>query len=112
VNMLIYDRLTQLAKGEKLTTYGEIAPIVGLSMDNEPDRDSMSRLLAEVARYEESNRRPMLTAIVVHSGGDNNPGEGFFAIAKEFGRFNGSRDQLKRLEFWVGQVKAVHKHWH
>ena len=49
----------------------------------------------------------MLTAIVVHRGDDNNPGEVFFAIANELGRFNGSRDPLARLEFWVRQVQEV-----
>ena len=53
----------------------------------------------------------MLTALVVHHGDDNNPGEGFFAIATRFRRFNGSRDQFKRLQFWVEQVKEVHAHW-
>ena len=53
----------------------------------------------------------MLTALVVHHGDDNNPGEGFFAIATTLGLFSGSRAPLKRLEFWVGQVTQVYNHW-
>lgn len=111
MNIDIYDRLIALAKVGKLTTYSEIAPLVGLSMDDYADRETMSAILAEIARHEESLGHPMLTALVVHSGGDNNPGEGFFVIATKFSRFAGSRDQFKRLQFWVDEVKAVHEYW-
>jgi len=53
----------------------------------------------------------MLTALIVHRGNDNNPGEGFFAIAQEFGLYNGSRDQIARLTFWANMVTEVHNHW-
>jgi hypothetical protein len=54
----------------------------------------------------------MLTALIVHRGNDNNPGEGFFSIAHELDLYNGRRDQMSRLTFWVNQVTAVHNHWH
>jgi|SRR6185295_7459126 len=111
MNMLIYNRLVELARAERLTTYSEIAPLAGLSMDNEADRDSISEILTEIARHEETQGRPMLTSIVVHYGNDNNPGDGFFAAANEFGRYEGSRDPFARLEFWVQEVKAVHSRW-
>jgi hypothetical protein len=111
MNMLIYNRLVELARAERLTTYSEIAPLADLSMDNDADRDAISGILMEIARHEETQGRPMLTAIVVHYGSDNNPGEGFFAAANEFGRYGGSRDPFARLEFWVQEVKAVHRHW-
>ena len=111
MNKAIYDRLIQLARDQKLATYGEIAPLAGLSMDNDAHRETMSTILAEIARHEQSLGHPMLTAIVVHRGRDNNPGDGFYALAREFGLFGGSRDQFKRLQFWVDQVKAVHEHW-
>jgi hypothetical protein len=55
--------------------------------------------------------RPSLTALVVHRGDDNNPGEGFFAESTQLGRFHGSRAQMARLEFWVREVTAVHQYW-
>lgn len=111
MHMPIYNRLLELARAGQLTTYGEIAPLAGLSMDDPADRAEMSRLLEEVARHEETARRPMLTAIVVHQGNDNNPGEGFFTLGTEFRRFNGSRRQMERLQFWVSQVGDVHGYW-
>jgi hypothetical protein len=107
----IYNRLLELARGERLTTYSDIAPLAGLSMSDERDRERMSELLGEILRHEVTQGRPLLTAIVVHRGDDNNPGEGFFTIATELGRFSGSRDPLARLEFWVRQIQEVNTYW-
>ncbi|MBU0507745.1 hypothetical protein KKH27_02760 [bacterium] len=111
MHMGIYDRLLELARGARLTTYSEIAPLAGLAMNNDADRERISELLGEILTHEVSEGRPLLTAIVVHRGNDNNPGEGFFSIATELGRFNGSRDPLARLEFWVRQVQEVNGYW-
>jgi hypothetical protein len=111
MHMEIYSRLLELARAGRLTTYSDIAPLAGLLMDSDVDRDKISQLLGEILRHEVSEGRPLLTAIVVHRGNDNNPGEGFFAIATELGRFNGSRDSLARLEFWVHQVQEVNTYW-
>lgn len=107
----IYERLIELARQKKLTTNGESAPLAVLSMDHDADCDKMSTILEEIARHEEDEGRPVLTALVVHRGNDNNPGEGFFSIAKKFGRFNGSREPTERLKFWNDQVKKVHSYW-
>ncbi|NQU44261.1 hypothetical protein HQ520_13305 [bacterium] len=111
MNQAIYDHLVQVAKKRDLTTYSDIAPMAGLSMDDPSDRQSMSDLLEEIARYEQQQGNPMLTAVVIHSGGDNNPGNGFFDIAEEFGRFSGSTDQLKRIAFWAEAVTEVYEFW-
>ena len=78
----IYNCLLELARAGRLTTYSDIAPMAGLLMANDADRDRMSDLLGEILRHEVREGRPLLTAIVVHRGDDNNPGEGFFAIAR------------------------------
>lgn len=111
MHMGIYNRLLDLARAGRLTTYSDIAPIAELSMEDDADRERMSELLGEILRYEADEDRPLLTAIVVHRGNDNNPGEGFFAIANELGRFDGSRDPITRLEFWVRQVQEVNDYW-
>lgn len=111
MNEDLYNEIVAVAQRRGLITYGEIAPTVNLDMGNDADREQMSQLLAEIATHEQQAGRPMLTAVVVHQGGDNNPGEGFFAIATEFGRFGGGHNQLQRLEFWVREVAGVHDHW-
>jgi hypothetical protein len=111
MHMDIYNELIQLARAGRLTTYSDIAHLAGLSMADDSDRDKMSALLGEILRHEAAQGRPFITASVVHKGNDNNPGEGFFAISSELGHFNGSRDPLARLEFWVRQVQEVHGYW-
>lgn len=108
----IYNNLVAVARGEPgLTTYSDIAPLANLSMDREEDRDKISRLLEEILQHEVAEGRPLLTAIVVHRGGDNNPGEGFFVAATRLGRYGGGRDQMRRLSFWVREVNAVREYW-
>jgi len=111
MNEQIYQALLEIARRRELTTYSDIAPLAGLNMDIDTDRDAMSDILEAIARHEETEGRPMLTAVVIHRGSDNNPGEGFYAIATELQRYGGSRHQLRRLEFWVSQVAQVHDHW-
>jgi hypothetical protein len=68
----IFKKLIQLASAGKLTTYSDIAPLAGLSMANDSDREEMSALLGEILGDEAAQGRPLLTAIVVHKGNDNN----------------------------------------
>jgi len=110
MNKKTYDRLQEIAKAQEMTTYSDIAPLADLSMDNEDDRNAISIILEEIAQHEESEKRPMLTAVVIHRG-DNIPGEGFFQIAQKFGRYNGSRNQNNRLRFWIDALNSVHEYW-
>lgn len=111
MNQILYDELMRLARARQLAAYSDVSPLVGLSMDREQDRDEIARLLGEIAVHEHAEGRPMLTALIVHRGNDNNPGEGFFSIAQELGLYNGSREQISRLTFWANQVTEVHNHW-
>jgi len=111
MDMTLYNILIDLARNGRLAAYSEVAPLIGLSMASESDRDEIARRLGEIARYEHANNRPMLTSLVVHYGNDNNPGEGYFSIANELGLYNGIRDAIRRLTFWVGQVRDVYNHW-
>lgn len=111
MNQTLYSELLRLARSQQVAAYSDVSPLIGLSMDDEQDRNEIARLLGEIAIHENQAGRPMLTALIVHKGDDNNPGEGFFSIAQELGLFNGRRGQIARLTFWVNQVTQVHNHW-
>lgn len=111
MNQILYDELLRLARAKDLSTYGKVAPLIELSMDVDEDRHEIAILLGEIARHEHENNRPMLTSLIIHSGDDNNPGEGFFSIAMELENYDGSHDQLTRVIFWSNQVTLVHNHW-
>lgn len=111
MNQVLYVELVRLARFRLLATYSDVSPLIGLSMENAPDREEIARLLGKIAEFEHGEGRPMLTALIVHRGNDNNPGEGFFSIAHDLGLYNGRRDQTSRLIFWVNQVTSVYNHW-
>lgn len=111
MNHILYEKLIHLAKNERIAAYSEVAPLLNLRMEIEEDRDKIAELLGEIAQHEHENNRPMLTSLIAHKGNDNNPGEGFFSIAAELEHFDGSRDPIARLIFWVNQVSKVHNHW-
>jgi hypothetical protein len=80
----IYEELGRVAKGQPTITYSKIAPLANLDMDNPSHRDEIGQLLGEISKYEHSQQRPLLSAVVIHQ--DNNmPGQGFFKLAKELG---------------------------
>ncbi|MBD7923175.1 hypothetical protein [Xanthomonas bonasiae] len=107
----LYDKLIQLAKDGDLAAYSDVAPLIGLDMSKDQDRDIIAKKLGHIADHEDAAGRPMLTALIVHYGNDNNPGEGFFAKAVELGHYKGSRDPLRRLTFWANQVRDIYDHW-
>ena len=111
MNEILYNELKRLAREKRLAAYSEVAPLIGLSMDVEEDRNEIAEKLGEIATHEHSERRPMLTALIVHRGNDNNPGEGFYSIAKRLQLFDGSRDSIDRVTFWSNQVTQVHNYW-
>lgn len=111
IDAILYERLIQLAKTKALAAYSDVAPLIGLDMSKDRDRDEIARKLGDIVLYEKENGRPMLTALIVHYGNDNNPGEGFFSAAEKIGLCKGSRDPINRLTFWSNQVTLVHNHW-
>ncbi len=111
IDSILYEKLVELAKAKKLAAYSEVAPLIGLDMSKDEDRDEIARKLGDIVVYEHKKGRPMLTALVVHYGNDNNPGEGFFSAAEKIELYKGSRDPIKRLIFWSNQVTLVHNHW-
>lgn len=52
------------------------------------------------------NKKPMLTAIVVHKHGDMQPGPGFFELAKSLGR--NTKDPLA---CWIQEFNRTHDLW-
>lgn len=111
MNHILYDELVRLARAKKIAAYNDVSPLVGLDMSEQEDRNAIAELLGEIAIHEHGEGRPMLTALVVHRGNDNNPGEGFFSIAQDLGLYNGGRDQIARVTFWANQVAEVYNHW-
>jgi len=110
MNQNLYDELISLAMDNEKATYSDVAPIVGLTMSDQRDRDKLAGMLIEIAIFEDNQNRPMLTSLIVKQG-NNVPSEGLFKVAQKLGYFDGSRDEIKRFNFWEEQVSKVYDHW-
>jgi len=104
----IYAKLKEVAQGRCLITYEELNQDLNLGLDfNKPeDRKRIGGWLDEINRYEHQQNHPMLSAVVVLKN-KYIPGEGFFPLARELGRFRGSDKDT----FWINELKEVHNHW-
>jgi hypothetical protein len=100
-------KLIAAARAGRTLHYEDIAPDLGLNLDLEADRAECGRLLGEVSKSEVAAGRPMLSAIVVHKGGDEIPGDGFFKLAREMGRFSGG----DRTIYFAMEFKEVCEYW-
>lgn len=103
----IYERLKQVARAGDLITYSEIAPLAGLNMESQVDRNKIGDILGDISTNK--HNRPMLSAIVVHKDGGL-PGEGFFNLARSLGLHH-AHGEFADMEFFVQEVKKVHSYW-
>jgi hypothetical protein len=54
----IYEELKQVASQEELTPYAEIAPLAGLNMESQADRNKIGEILGEISINEQSMAGP------------------------------------------------------
>ena len=92
-----------------MVTYGEIAPLAGLYMDSQADRNKIREILGEISTHEHNLGRPMLSAIVVLAG-IGYPGEGFYNLTRSLGLHHG-HGKFSDMEFFVQEVQRVHSYW-
>jgi hypothetical protein len=74
--------------------------------------DGVSKALFHISSYEVEQGRPMLSALVVHKGGQYKglPGPGFFKLARRLG-FTIADSDAAEQDFWDAQVQAAVEHW-
>src|SRR2546421_384136 len=106
MNEQVYEELKRVAKAGATTTYGDIAPLVGLDMGNPAHRNEIARVLGEISTFEYRAGRPLLSVVVIQRD-KNIPGQGFFKLARQLGAYSGSDD----FNYFVTELKKVHAHW-
>jgi hypothetical protein len=93
------------AKQRGMIAYSElVAKISAVKFDAFDTR--LFHLLGEISTEEDAEGRGMLSAIVVHKLGDQEPGDGFYELAKSLGR-----DTHDKLRFWVQEMHRIHAVW-
>ena len=106
MNQIVYGICTRAARDQGRTSYAAVAKEIGMDTTGEGWRYQMGPLLDEVSRYEHGQGRPQLSVVVVRED-IGRPGEGFFTLAKELGKFDGVDEDA----FFVEELKAVHAEW-
>ncbi len=66
----------------------------------------LASLLREISTEENFLGRGMLSAVVVHSKGNQMPGSGFFRLANDLGR-----ETTNKRKFWLKEIAKVYKEW-
>lgn len=106
---LVYSKLTEAARYGGTATYQEIAQLVGLPLSGAYMGAEVGSIIGVISANEVHHGRPMLSAIVV--GVNGRPGDGFFAWARDLGRFDGSEDKEAQRRFWEEEKQAVYETW-
>ena len=99
--------LIKKAKLKSMITYTELVnEIKNNTLNLQPHDVRLFTLLGEISTNEVESGRGMISVIVVHKHGDQQPGKGFFELAEKLGR-----DTSNILECWVKEFKQVFDYW-
>ncbi|SRR5260370_13145650 len=98
--------LVRAAQYRGVTTYQDIAVIMGLPLTGAHMGVETGHILGEISEDEVRSSRPMLSAVAV--GVSGRPGPGFYTLARELSLLTADNDEL---EFWKHQCEAVYHAW-
>jgi hypothetical protein len=76
----------------------------------EPHSTAVAGLLGQVNLLEQEADKPLISALVVHKGGDLQPGDGFWSFARSLGIDPGP-GETARLDFWVKEIERCYAEW-
>ena len=98
--------LVRAAQYRGMTTYQDVAVIMGLPVTGSYMGKETGHILGEISQEEVAAGRPMLSAIAVDVNGK--VGAGFFALARELGKLNEGENETT---FWENECDAVYRAW-
>ena len=104
--MRVMAELIHAAEYRGVTTYQNIAVIMGLPQTGHHMGAEVGHILGEISEDEVKVGRPMLSAIAV--GINGKPGSGFFSLAKDLGRISEGNDPII---YWEKEREATYKAW-
>jgi hypothetical protein len=97
--------LIEHAKKGKPIFYSELAPRIQ-SVSLQADDMRLFHLLGEISEEENAAGRGMLSAFVVHKDSEEQPGPGFFELAKQLGK-----DTSDPVLCLVQEQTTAHTYW-
>ena len=90
--------------------YKALADKFGLPFENEHERGLLYKMLDNINRHEDKQKRPLLSVVVVTE--DYVPGKGFFTMSRELGKQEPDedddryalRERKEVFDFWKNNV--------
>ena len=105
----VYCKLIHTAKAGNTIHYEDIAQIMGLPLSGNYMAREVGEMLGVISTIEHFLGRPMLSAVVVRKD-TGEPGDGFFELAENLGKFN-PNSQQKKSSFWQQELQNVYNTW-
>ncbi|OON32101.1 hypothetical protein BSA16_07525 [Micromonospora sp. Rc5] len=111
------DFLIERARIGGATTYTELnttlthrTGIPGFDFDREDERAAIGRLLGLIVERNYPATGLMISALVRYLDAKY-AGPGFYALATQLGLLGRNPSKTAKMEFWVGQLRALHRHY-
>jgi hypothetical protein len=109
--------LAERARLAKLTSYTELnatlerrTGLPGFDFGRADERAAMGHLLYLIVERNRPSTGLMISALVTYLDA-NDAGTGFYAFAQELGLLPRNVSASVKLDFWVGQVSALHQYY-
>lgn len=109
--------LIERARLRKLTSYTELnttlmrrTGLPGFDFSRADERAAMGHLLYLTVGLNRPATGLMISALVSYLGA-NDAGSGFYGYAQDLGMLSRNASAMQKLEFWAGQVKALHNYY-
>jgi hypothetical protein len=110
IHRAMYEELQRVAQRRALTTYGDVAPLVGIPRITPATIGKLGQALDDIARHEHRAGRPLLAVLVVRKG-TGTPGPGFYTLAQELGLLPRDHDEATRQRFFEEERHRVYDAW-
>lgn len=112
-----YAFLVEKARAGDYTSYTELSDELAIrtglrrfDFADASERAAVGHLLGRIAERDLPSSGLLITAIVIYLHG-NDPGPGFYSLAKEKGLLPANATADQRLTFWVDQVNRIKAHY-
>ena len=102
----VYYKLIRTAQKKGTIYYGDVAGTMRLPIRGEHMAREAGQILGEISEWEHNEGRPLLSAVVIRQD-IGMPGDGFFKLARQLGKFQGQSEQ----DFWHNELRDVHNMW-
>jgi hypothetical protein len=109
--------LIERARLGRLTSYTEFnvalvqrTGLPGFDFSRADERLAMGHLLNLIVELNRPMTNLMISALVCYLDA-NHAGRGFYTLAQDLGLLSGNASAQQKLDFWVGQVKALREYY-